>query len=88
MKGLCEGSNEPPGSLKARKIRNEAMLERVGEERMMLATAVAQSVKVLACRPEVALGRGCDPAWADYLTELITHIMAAFMFQLFLLPWK
>ncbi|KAJ4438885.1 hypothetical protein ANN_14839 [Periplaneta americana] len=63
MAGLCEGGNEPPGSLKAvirrseekrieafemwiwrrkecvkwtDRIRNEAVLERVGEERMML----------------------------------------------------
>ncbi|KAJ4448524.1 hypothetical protein ANN_10542 [Periplaneta americana] len=51
MKGLCEGGNEPPGSLKA-------------------TIGVAQSVKALACRSEVAFGRGFDyPAWADYLVE-------------------
>ncbi|KAJ4426984.1 hypothetical protein ANN_26783 [Periplaneta americana] len=32
-----------------------------------LATGLAQSVKAFACRSEVALGRGFDPAWADYL---------------------
>ncbi|KAJ4439518.1 hypothetical protein ANN_07642 [Periplaneta americana] len=45
MAGLCEGGNEPPGSLKdsnmervkwTDRIRNEAVLERVDEERMML----------------------------------------------------
>ncbi|KAJ4444486.1 hypothetical protein ANN_06278 [Periplaneta americana] len=63
MAGLCEGGNEPPGSLKASKndittkrieafemwirrsmervkwidrVRNEAVLERVNEERMLL----------------------------------------------------
>ncbi|KAJ4451656.1 hypothetical protein ANN_03126 [Periplaneta americana] len=36
MAGLCEGGNEPPGSLKANRLRNKAVLERVGEERMML----------------------------------------------------
>ncbi|KAJ4425822.1 hypothetical protein ANN_27448 [Periplaneta americana] len=47
MVGLCEGGNEPPGSLKA--------------------SNMAQSVKALACRSEVALGHSFDPAWADYL---------------------
>ncbi|KAJ4427835.1 hypothetical protein ANN_25614 [Periplaneta americana] len=36
---------------------------------IVCATGVAQSVKVLACLSEVALGRGSIPAWADYLVE-------------------
>ncbi|KAJ4429208.1 hypothetical protein ANN_26211 [Periplaneta americana] len=64
MAGLCEGGNEPPGSLKAKekelsgllvekKLSSEGCTGRNGE-----AIGVAQSVKALACRSEVALGRG------------------------------
>ncbi|KAJ4448118.1 hypothetical protein ANN_10130 [Periplaneta americana] len=36
-----------------------------------VATGVAQSVKALACRSEVALRRGFYPAWADYLVGFL-----------------
>ncbi|KAJ4426236.1 hypothetical protein ANN_27048 [Periplaneta americana] len=57
MAGLCEGGNEPVGSLKP--ICNS--------ER---ATGVAQSAKELACDPELRSGAGSIPAWADWLVGL------------------
>ncbi|KAJ4444839.1 hypothetical protein ANN_06636 [Periplaneta americana] len=55
MAGLCEGGNEPPGSLKANRIRNEAVLERVGEERMML--------KLIRKRKRIWLGHWLRRNW-------------------------
>ncbi|KAJ4451902.1 hypothetical protein ANN_03380 [Periplaneta americana] len=46
---------------------DEILHRRVEEAGGTAATGVAQSVKALACRSEFTLGRGFDPAWADYL---------------------
>ncbi|KAJ4427463.1 hypothetical protein ANN_25110 [Periplaneta americana] len=42
-------------------------LDRRFPDRWIVATGVAQSFKTLACRSKVALERGFDPPWADYL---------------------
>ncbi|KAJ4437084.1 hypothetical protein ANN_17219 [Periplaneta americana] len=65
MECLCEGGNEPPGSLNAKTVK--ARLERKGENEQP--TGVAQSVKALACRSEVALGRGKNDPETDQEEE-------------------
>ncbi|KAJ4447165.1 hypothetical protein ANN_09166 [Periplaneta americana] len=64
MAGLCEGGNEPPGSLKAIKDHPERLPQwpiTVQQKEYNKATGMAQLVKALACRSEVTFGRGFDP---------------------------
>ncbi|KAJ4442546.1 hypothetical protein ANN_04133 [Periplaneta americana] len=73
MAGLCEGGNEPPGSLiatwpaevvcKLKMGHNPAISPQYAEpvsRYVDIATGVALSAKALACRSRVAFGRGID----------------------------
>ncbi|KAJ4443158.1 hypothetical protein ANN_04808 [Periplaneta americana] len=73
MAGLCEGGNEPSCSLKAifkltrrtwRTWFKDSSTDEICLRELHIpqkATGVAQSVKALACRCEVAFRRGFDP---------------------------